>query len=475
MERNKIIAWILFGLFLLANLAYIHRVPGLLGDEASEGENVYELHQREGVTVTGERSYIGPAIDYVRVPFIALFGYNAFALRILILSFSVATFWLASVVLTKHFGELSGLYALAALTFSPILLLYGRLGWAITLFPFFGFLVLYLLQTSWKTKWIWVGLAAGLGLANHIVFFPVLAGIAIGMCLYGVVKIITRQIPINIRIAAVSVLLVLVGFWAGFGMQFVVLALNTEDQGDPNATTQLFSERISAAFAAYPLYASGSSYVARYTGVEFSPIVAFSITWILYACMAVVAFVQRKNPYTWAWLLGCSIAFFVMLYMVDRFTLRYFYASTLIVWTLAGAGVGSVIHLFRKPSFSYGAPILGAVLALWMGVAVLIPFLQTGGSTADFSLGDRTNSASDFADIRPLISCLEGAGPVYSENIHIWNRLQYLSHSNTQLEVVPDEEKSRAKLLVQYRDKEHPDSGDVCPELTHFRILVAKK
>ncbi|MEX0650120.1 MAG: glycosyltransferase family 39 protein [Candidatus Andersenbacteria bacterium] len=167
--------WAVFALFVVMNSLWISSAPGLMGDEGSEGENVYELLTREGITVTGERSYIGPLIDYLRVPFILLFGYTTLAIRLPMLFFSFATFWLAEYVLRTLFGRWAGLYGLVALTFTPIYILYQRLGWTITLFPFFAFLILNILLRNWKRKWLWAGLAGGLGLANHIIFLATLA------------------------------------------------------------------------------------------------------------------------------------------------------------------------------------------------------------------------------------------------------------------------------------------------------------
>src|SRR3989344_5792956 len=156
---------------------YLDRVPGLLGDEGSEGENVWQILDTKQLTVYGERSYIGPLIDYVRVPFILLFAYTALALRIPIILFSVATFFLAAAVFRKIFGDSAALYMVAALFFSPVYLLYQRLGWAITLIPFFAILTVWLLQRTSPNRYLWAGLAAGIGLSNHFIFLPTLAAL----------------------------------------------------------------------------------------------------------------------------------------------------------------------------------------------------------------------------------------------------------------------------------------------------------
>ncbi|MEX1112102.1 MAG: hypothetical protein WEC84_01450, partial [Candidatus Andersenbacteria bacterium] len=98
----------------------------------------------------------------------------------------------------------------------------------------------------------------------------------------------------------------------------------------------------------------------------------------------------------------------------------------------------------------------------------------TGGSVNEFSLGNRTNIAADLADTRSLIACLRGAGPVFTENVHIWNRLQYVSHQYSDITVLPEEEGKQAQWLVHYRREDSPGGtapGDLCPELPHFRIV----
>ncbi|MBI1833772.1 MAG: glycosyltransferase family 39 protein [Candidatus Andersenbacteria bacterium] len=474
MRTDKATIFILFTLFCLANVAFLNRVPGLLGDEASEGENVYELLTNDSITVVGERSYIGPAIDYVRVPFAAVFGYTTLALRIPMFIFSVATFWLAWSVLKKQFGETTALYALTLLTFSPVYVLYQRLGWAITLFPFFTFLIIWLAQQSWRTKWLWVGVAAGLGLANHILFLPILVGFISGYITFAVVRrllLSTNRSTSSQSLwhtVLLGVITACVGFWAGFGMQFAVLQLHTDDQGSIKATTQLFSERVSDFISAAPLYISGSSYVAQYMGQEFTPSITLLVVIVLLVLVGVAIILNWRNPYLWAYVLGLVLHLSAMLYMIDRFNLRYFTTFALGIWLLAGMGLGSILR--RVPKMQIGVPPLAVLLLLWLAGGVLIPFLHTGGAVAEFSLGNRTNDAAAFVDTRPLISCLRGKGPLYSENIHIWNRLQYLSHYYDDLVVVPEDRKREATVQVAYMDPKISYRGGICPDLQHFQV-----
>lgn len=195
LQENAVVAT-LFILLAIANIAYLDTVPGLMGDEASEGENVYEkiiaLTTPDGegdqtVLVQGERSYIGPFIDYVRIPFIALFGYTPLALRIPMTLASLAAFIVAISLGTRFFNRTTAHIIAATVFFSPIYFSQQRLGWAITLFPLFALLIIWLLTSRLKHKALLTGLVAGLALHNHILFLPTLIAILITAALYWLV------------------------------------------------------------------------------------------------------------------------------------------------------------------------------------------------------------------------------------------------------------------------------------------------
>lgn len=464
MNWNKI-SWpwiILFCLFLLTQMLYLHRVPGLLGDEGSEGENVYQLLQSDHITVVGERSYIGPWIDYVRVPFIAVFGYTTLGIRIPTLIVSIFLFILSAAVLRRAFHEEAALWGTALLTFSPIYISYQRLGWAITLLPLVALLIVWL---ALRQRKLLAGLAAGAGLATHIMFLPTLvAVIAIGL-LYQ-----AKQKFRNFFSWWPSV----VGFWAGFGMQFAVLLLLKEDQGDPGAVGQLFSERLAGLKGLLPLLVSGSSYVAAYTGEGFSSWLMWTVA-ILILVLALSAFLlPRKKLMVLALWIGLIIQVLVLLYMIDRYTLRYFVAPTLWLWILAGLGITALMRKVPMQVIRWGAVTAAVGLFVWIWVVLFVPFLRTGGSTGDAFLSNRSESAVALVDVRPLVTCLEGKGTVFSENVHILNRLTYLAHSNERLKVLPEEEKNQAEYIVHYRlekDKKAPRDGEACPGLEHFRVV----
>lgn len=453
---------ILVILFLLVQSLYLHRVPGLLGDEGSEGENVYQLLQSNRITVVGERSYIGPWIDYVRVPFMAVFGYTALGIRLPVLAASVLLFLLSVAVLRRMFNDEAALWGTTLLVFSPIYISYQRLGWAITLLPLFTLMIVWL---ALRQRKLLAGLAAGVGLATHIMFLPTLVALAvIGL---------SRHLKDRFR-NLLSWWPSVIGFWAGFGMQFVVLQLMREDQGDPGAVAQLFSERLAGLKGLLPLLVSGSSYVAVYTGQGFSGWLMWTVV-VLILVLALSAFLlpKKKLMVLVLWV-GLIVQVVVLLYMIDRYTLRYFVVPALWLWMLAGLGASALIRKLPRQVVHCGAVAAAGSLCIWMVVVLFVPFLRTGGSTANVSLSNRTESAAALVDVRPLVACLESMGPVFSEHVHILNRLIYLAHSNTALEIVPEERKKEAKYMVHYRlerDKDMSRDGEVCPALEHFRVV----
>lgn len=460
--------WILFLLVVIANAAYLHRVPGLLGDEGSEGQNVFEILTKEEITIVGERSYIGPLIDYARVPFVGALGYSILALRLPMLLVTAVSFWLAAIVFGRLFSKEAVPYILALLFLSPIYLLYQRLGWAITLIPFFALLTLFFLTDSAQTKKyspLLAGLSAGIGLANHLIFLPSLVGI---MTIWLITKLRTpRQLLMWWPL--------LIGFWAGFGTQFAVLKFFTEDQGEPSKIAELFWERLSQLPAVIPALFSGWLYVSSYLGLEASPTHIYVIATPLALCIILALLLPPRRLTSWLWLAGIIIQTLVLLLIIDRFTSRYFVAPVLALWVLAGVGLARISQLFfkRYPLVIKLIPAVAAlVLILFTASVVLVPFLQSGGSLNKFNIGQRTESAAALVETRSLVQCLRGAGTAYSSDVHIYNRLLYLSHYYPDL-VVVDSAKN-AELIVSYQsDKKISPEKMVNCTTPHF--LVQKK
>lgn len=473
LPRGQAAQVLLFLLFLLANSAYLHRVPGLLGDEASEGLNVFELLTADHLTIRGERSYIGPAIDYLRVPFVGLFGYSTLALRVPMLLVSVATFWLAWFVFRRLFDPEATTVALAVAFFSPTYLTYQRLGWAITLLPFFILLTLFfILQRERgasplaRQAPLLAGLSLGAGLATHILFLASLPSLLAGWFLRAL------RAPRTI----LSWWPAVIGFWAGFGSQFIILMTDREDQGNPWKVASLFWPHFRNLRLVLLDVLSGSSYVASYAGREFSPLAMRIIVGALVVLVAVALLGSRRKVTPWTWLLGLGIHLATLTVLMEYFSPRYFVVFVLGVWALAGVGAGVSVARVRRyfPRLAAWTPLIIAALLLATTVrTTLLPFLATGGSTAEFSVGKRTNTAAAFVDLRPLLACLAGTGPATSESIHIRNRLAYLELADLGIDLADRSRDARWNII--YRTPKTPSRSDErCRELAHFIVFPSK-
>jgi hypothetical protein len=424
---------------------------------------VFELLTADHITIQGERSYIGAGSDYARIPFVGLFGYSALALRVPVFLVSLAMFWVTWSVLRQLLGTEIALFPLVFALFSPAYLTYQRLGWAITLLPFFVVLALWFLLQRSPHAPLLAGLSLGAGLSTHILFLASIPTLLLSW--------IVRQVKTPRTI--VSWWPAVVGFWAGFGTQFVILLTSKEDQGNPRAVASLFWPHFKNLKTVLLDVLSGSSYVASYTGTEFSPQAMRIIVGVLAVLAVVALFASARKGAAWAWLMGLAIHLTTLTVLMEHFSPRYFVVFVLGAWTLAGAGAGILlIRLSRRfPRLSAWLSVIIAVLLIFATAeTTLLPFLRTGGSTNDFSVGKRTNSAAAFVDTRPLVACLRGLGPGTSENIHIRNRLQYLALRTPDLELA--RERKNAQWSTMYRTAKTPGRSDErCPELSHFIVF----
>src|SRR5581483_1987595 len=198
---------------------------------------------------------------------------------------------------------------------SPAYLLYQRLGWAITLSPLFALLMLFFLShPEWSFSPLLAGLPGGLGAANHLTFISVFVAITIVSLLSQTTR--PRQL--------LTWWPYIIGFWAGFGMQFATLFWWKDDQGNTDAITHSFFARIHMLPAALHDILSGSSFVAQYTGHALAEPVIWFILALLVVGVALSLTLVKPRRYAWLWLLGLTVQVAGLVYIVDRFTLRYF-------------------------------------------------------------------------------------------------------------------------------------------------------
>lgn len=458
--------WILiiFALFLIANFSFVWSVPGLMGDEGSEGQNVYELLNFKQITIMGERSYIGVLVDYLRVPFVLVFSYNALAIRLPILLFSIAFFWLAFFTIKKTFGLIPAIFALIFLTFSPVYLGEQRLAWAITLLPFFAILSVFFLQKQGKWNYLLAGLALGLGLSTHILFLPTLVSIVIIFLIS-----LSFRGKNNLIHFLKNSWTGLVSFWAGFATQFAILQLFKDDQGNPEKVAELFSERFQALPSLLPTLLTGSVYIARYTGELLSQNINLFILCALTLLVVLGLFFIKPKKYYFLILLGGLIHLIVLLFLIDRYSIRYFAVFTISFWGLAGLSLGFIVQklTISDQIKKISAVVLAVILILFSANKILFPFLKTGGSTNVFSLGNREESADALVGLSPLLSCIADK-KVASDDIQIRNRLIYLENSDKRINLV---DPAKADFVIKYRRDSTENPKEICPELSNFKVI----
>lgn len=463
---------VIFGLFVISNSAYLSGIPGLLGDEGDEGHNVYELIHKTKPAIQGERSYIGVWIDYLRMPFIVVFGHNTFSLRIIMLLFSIAFFWIAHKVLLKYFGEIPGLFGLVVIAFSPIYWSEMRVGWAISLLPFFAFLTIYLIRK--KTSWspLMAGLVAGFGISTHILFLPVLSAIIIIFGYNQIVLLIRRFSFQKVRQLLSNFIVFLIGFWAVFCIQYVNLIINTNDQGNIGKTARLFSTRLNELFSIAPRILSGSFFIAQYTARTFSDSASLIITCILFL-LIIAGLVFGKHRYALlGWIIGFGINYFILVYMIEYYAIRYFIVATLCVWLLAGIGLGEIFNRLRNKKIAYVSIVpLAGLLVCVNATLIIFPFLASGGSNDTFPIigTSRFENSSSRIATAELVGCVSSLDQIFSNSVHIRNRLYYWADGNPRISVA--KRKQDVQWLISYRmpnDKITPD--EVCPYLKNFRV-----
>jgi len=472
MTMKNILLLIIFLIFLFANSLYINRVPGLMGDEADEGQNISELLTNKKPPLVGERSYIGAWIDYVRMPFVFTFGYNAFALRFVVLLFSASLFWLAYKVLTNLFGEIGGLMGLTVTAFSPIYFAEQRMAWAITLLPFFAVLTIYFYQQK-KKKWsaLLTGFAAGLGINTHILFLAILVGLIVAAIPFAIFKLTKSFSREYLKKVLLSIFWAAVGFWSSFGVQYANLVLYKSDQGNAEKNARFFTNRLMELPRLAPRFISGSVYIAHYTSHIFTD--NFNSFILITATLLIIAGIifSRKRIAIVLWLLGTTVYLLVLLYMIEYYALRYFVVASLSIWLLAGVGLGSIFDQYKLRKTGYSiAFILCLLLVFFNFQTILFPFLKTGGSTDNFQiLGERYENASGLVDFRPLVSCIANRENVFSNNINIRNRLYFLANGDKSIKIAT--QKYDVQWLISYRmpnDKVGPK--ELCPDLRHFMV-----
>lgn len=473
-SRVDRIALFLFIVFLFSSLYSISTIPGLLGDEGDEGHNVQELLTGLKSPIQGERSYIGVWIDYLRIPFLFFFGHDTFSLRIPIVLFSCLLFWITYGLLKKHFGKNPAYYGLSMFAFSPIYWTEMRIGWAITLLPFFTALTIFFLQQQKKWSPLLAGLAAGFGLSTHILFLPTLVTIVLFAGILKTGKLLKNfKLPFFKRILF-SIFSFFTGFWSIFSFQFLNLLVNTGDQGNIEKTSKLFMTRLDELFSIAPRFMSGSLFIAQYTSKTFRDNTSLIVTSILLFFIVCGFVFEKKRWHATVILLGSITSFIILVYMIEYYAIRYLASISLQFWLLAGIGIGSTVErfFFRVKWIKFGAIFLSIILTVLNYYYIIFPFSATGGSNDTFPIigESRFEYASGRVKTDDLVRCIKNLDQIFSNSVHIRNRLYYWADGDNNIRI--SKLKQEVRWLIEYRmpnDKIDPE--EVCPYLLNFKVL----
>ncbi len=160
-NRYKLLFYALFFTALCARLWQFGQHPaGLNQDEASIGYDAYALMRygmdRNGNTLPVHLIAWGSGQNalyaYLSMPFISLFGLNAFSVRIVNILFALVSLPAMYFGIKSRFGRRSGAAAMALLAISPWNIMLSRWGLESNLFPSLLIIALWLIMTCDKSK-----------------------------------------------------------------------------------------------------------------------------------------------------------------------------------------------------------------------------------------------------------------------------------------------------------------------------------
>jgi hypothetical protein len=306
------------------------------------------------------------------------------------------------------------------------------------------------------------GLLGGLGLSIHFIFICSLA--------YAAWLVIAKS-AFRVKTIA-SWWIALIGLWAGFAIQFAMISLHSDDQDRNQRAVGGFLSKLSQLPKALAVTLSGSSYVAVYTGKEFSAIIIFAIL----VCLALfIGILLLSNKWRWVALtvlVGVAIQVVAVSYFVAYFTIRYFTIASLSIWCLAGLGAGLLISaIFNQPKYIKFVAIGCAVGLMTVSYFVTVrPYLATNGSFQPFTLGYRHQGSDSFIATNELVACVKRhKGFVWADDGTIIDRLQYLQLGDPHIYIAgPD---GGGTIFVGYRKNDERVKGELCPKARHFILL----
>jgi len=169
--------WLVPLLCILIFAAYLrlYDIAGymtFLGDEGRDVLVVMHMIVNHKFTLLGPTAsvggfFLGPIYYYFMLPFLWAWHLNPVGPAIMVALFGVATVALLFKVGKDVCNDWVGLIAASLYAFSPLVISYSRSSWNPNLVPFFSLLLIFFL---YKRKYLFAGIALGVGLQLHYLF-----------------------------------------------------------------------------------------------------------------------------------------------------------------------------------------------------------------------------------------------------------------------------------------------------------------
>jgi hypothetical protein len=143
-----------------------------LGDEGRDSLVVMHMIVNHKFTLLGPTAsvggfFLGPIYYYFMLPFLWAWHLNPVGPAIMVALFGIATVWLVFEVGKELYSPWVGIIASSLYAVSPLVISYSRSSWNPNVVPFFSLLLIHFL---YKRKFLFAGIALGVGLQLHYLF-----------------------------------------------------------------------------------------------------------------------------------------------------------------------------------------------------------------------------------------------------------------------------------------------------------------
>ncbi|MBI2565043.1 glycosyltransferase family 39 protein [Candidatus Woesearchaeota archaeon] len=444
----KLLICLLFA--FLIRIVFLSSIPGFHVDEAILGQMSYNILNGEKFYFYGMNKYTGATIQYLRVPFMFLFGANIFGVRFVNVLFGVGTVYLAYLIFSSLFNSEYGLRAAWIFAVIPWHVIWSRIAWEITVFPFFILLILYfiLCKNSWKYHFFaWI--ICGIALFTHVIFIAFL----IPLALYVFFK------QKKYSLCTLVVFLVMLYFF------FV----NTQ-QALPANNLNFFDYLIilPKLIISFFKHFDGSVLYLRTTGL----INLFVVPFVSLSFLGSFFYYKKNKHQTFTWLMIAS--FLIITYFINTAALRYH----LIPLTFTSLVLCYFFFYSKKIFFQ-----IFVILSIsYVSINFYYTFYTTGGSNTMFELVNFNETSTHFISLTPMLECVNKLSPkqIIVPDDHLFKTLKKPFIPDWWIVAKEATEENGVLVTYSYSFDSFPQNiisalfTEPC-NLKNFRVLVPKK